>query len=79
MKIKVNILKIIKTVEIDHVSHMILTMIYGLEGSRPKTVEETSQETGRTRHLIYLRLRKMIKLGILDKHRCIQKIELLKN
>jgi len=79
MNIKVNIFKIIKTVEIDEVSCMILTMVYGLEGSRPKTVEEVSQESGRTRHMIYHRLRNMKILGIIDDSRRLQKIELLQS
>jgi predicted transcriptional regulator len=75
MSIKVNILKVIKTVEIDKISYLILTMIYGLKGNRPKTVEEVSQETAITRSMIYHRLRKMKNIGLIDENRRIAKIE----
>jgi predicted transcriptional regulator len=79
MNIKVNILEVVKTLEIDKDSSIILRMIYGLEGSRPKTVNEVSQEIGRSRGIIYYRLKKMKRLGLIDSNRHIVKLEFIGN
>ena len=38
--------------ELDKRERMILTMRFGLDGERPKTLEEVSQEIGRTRERV---------------------------
>ena len=79
MSVKINILQVVKTVEIDGLSYTILNLICGLDGRRPRTVSETSQETGRSLSLVYSRIAKMRKLGLIDSERRPAKLEILQN
>jgi predicted transcriptional regulator len=56
----------IRPAEITPSDELILTTLYGLNCCRARTVEEAAQELGRSRSLIYYRLRKMKKLGIIN-------------